>query len=120
MPKSKGAKDEIRSGLVVRGVSKQGVFTKEEVDLENRLQEASVNCVDGNELFPVAIKGMKTQNYKRGYATASVTDIRKNGGKVLQRQMEDNKHHCEIFGLPLKIANNLFSNVQDWPSIDPD
>lgn len=35
----------------------------------------------------------------------------------MKARLDENENHCQIFGLSLKDANNLFSNVQAWNTI---
>lgn len=108
---------DLSKGLVVRGISNSGTFTKEDLDAEDRLEEASVNAVQGskaNDLDKV-IKGMNQGNFKKGYAVSTVEKVIAKGGRVMKNETATNKNHCLIFGLKIKDANNLFSNVQDWP-----
>ncbi len=108
---------DIRSGVVVRGISQAGAFSKEEVDQDERLTEASVNAEEGVADPRRAAVGMSQQNFKRGFAAAKAGDIMARGGRVMLAPMPGNRNHCQIFGLPLKDANNLFSNVREWKEL---
>lgn len=112
--KEDGMKGDIKDGVVVRGLSKAGAFTKEEVDSDDRLTEASVNCVEGSNNVSDALVGMNKNNFKKGYAYTTAKKIQQKGGRVMRAPVQGNQNHCQIFGLKLKDANNLFSNVMEW------
>ena len=50
----------------------------------DRLHDASVNAVEGNQKPKEAAVGMDQKNFKRGFATATVQKIRANGGRVIK------------------------------------
>lgn len=107
---------DINKGIVIRGISDAGAFVKEELDFDGRLTNASVNSVEGSTEKNIedVMKGMNKDNFKKGYAFTTVKKIKQNQGRVMCAPDSDNKNHCQIFGLPLKDANNLFSNVIPW------
>jgi hypothetical protein len=105
---------DLTSGVVVRGLSTAGAFSKDEVDRDDRLVDASVNAVEGNRKPKVAAAGMTQANFRGGFATATVENIIAKGGRVRTDPQAGNANHCQIFGLPLKDANNLFSHHQPW------
>ena len=108
---------DLTSGIVVRGLSMAGAFTKDEVDRDDRLVDASVNAKEGNRDRVAAAVGLTQANFAGGFATATVENIRAKGGRVRQDPQAGNANHCQIFGLPLKDANNLFSNHLPWAAL---
>jgi hypothetical protein len=53
--------------------------------------------------------GMPASMHAYGFRTASAEKIIKKGGRVMKAEINGNPNHCQIFGLSLKEANNLFS-----------
>lgn len=104
---------DLSNGIVVRAIASTGAFNSEEVDQHGRLLRASVNAVNGNNDPSTAMVGMRKGNYRK-YATCSVKDIVQKGGRVMPAPQGDNPNHCQISGLTLKTANNLFSHHLDW------
>ncbi len=109
-----GKNQDIKNGIVVRGLSKSGAFTKEDLDEHGRLTEASVSAIEGSEDFGKITKHMDTNHFKGGYAYTTAKKIQQKGGRVMLDPVKGNPHHCQIFGLPLKEANDLFSNSKTW------
>lgn len=109
--------NDLTSGVVVRGLSTQGAFSKDEVDRDDRLVDASVNAVQGNSKADVAARGMTQGNFGGGFATTTVERIVAKGGRVRPDPQWGNANHCQIFGLPLSDANNLFSHHQPWSQL---
>lgn len=114
---------DLKTGLVIRGrtYDKNGTtvrkpFSKEELDGNNRLQDASVNSKEGSKASDIdeVKKGMNQSTFKAGYSTSTVQKIIKKGGRVMVVKVPGNKYHCQIFGLTLSEANNLFSDLNDW------
>ena len=110
---------DLNDGIVIRGLSKAGAFAKEETDENSRLTEASVNSREGStekDLRAVS-QGMTRDNFKVGFAYTTVAKIKKAGGRVMTAKVNGNANHCQIFGLKLTEANNLFSGVHSWDEI---
>ena len=107
---------DINKGIVIRGISSAGAFTKDETDRDGRLIDASVNSMEGSTItnLQAVLDGMNQSNFRRGYAYTTADKIREKGGRVICDPMPGNDNHCQIFGLPLKDANNLFSKVIPW------
>ncbi|MCA9604364.1 MAG: hypothetical protein KC619_02145 [Myxococcales bacterium] len=97
----------------MRAISSRGAFVEEELDQHFRLTDASVNAVQNNSNVDTAMAGMNQGNYKQ-YAVTTAEKIIQKGGRVMKAPVSGNANHCQIFGLSLKDANNLFSNKIDW------
>ena len=108
---------DLTKGIVVRGLSNAGAFTKADVDRDDRLLDASVNASEANNNRRDAAAGMTQGNFAGGFATSTVEKIIQKGGRVRQDPQQGNAHHCQIFGLSLKDANTLFSNHLPWASL---
>jgi hypothetical protein len=111
---------DINSGIVVRGLQKgKKTFEREEIDAEDRLQDASVNSKEGTteDDLKAVVRGMDQSRYGKGFAFTTAAKIQQKGGRVQKAERSDNANHCQIFGLPLKDANNLFSAVMDWADL---
>ncbi|MGV1009394.1 MAG: hypothetical protein ACOYBY_12395 [Dermatophilaceae bacterium] len=109
--------DDLTSGAVVRGLSTKAAFSKDEVDRDERLVDASVNAVQGNRKADVAAQGMTQANFSGGFASTTVERIVAKGGRVRPDPQQGNANHCQVFGLPLRDANNLFSHHQPWSQL---
>lgn len=114
---------DLKTGLVIRGrkyeedgTTVRKPFSKEDLNGTNQLQEASVNSKEGSKVsdFDTVKKGMRQSTFKAGYSTSTVQKIIQKGGRVMVVKLPGNKYHCQIFGLSLSDANNLFSNRKDW------
>lgn len=103
---------DIKKGTVVRGLKNANhrPFDKEDLDGDDRLMDASVNCIEGSDDIALIMVGMPASMHAYGTRTARVEDIIKKGGRVMKAELKDNPNHCQIFGLSLKDANNLFSS----------
>lgn len=108
---------DVTSGLVVRGLSSDGAFAKEEVDADRRLLHASVSAQAGNRDVSDVAKYMPRGNYKKGFAVTTAEKIIRNGGRVIVDKQVGNPNHCVIFGLSVKDANNLFSEARPWTEL---
>jgi hypothetical protein len=86
---------------------------EEELDQHGRLQDASVNSKQGSTDLADIMRGMDKGNYRK-YAYTTAEKIIQKGGRVMKAKVPGNDNHCQIFGLTLKDANNLFSNHIDW------
>ena len=102
---------DLTSGTVVRGIRREGrkPFDAEVLDQDDRLQEASVNGIEGSDNIDAIRVGMQDDMFPGGYRTASVKKIIQKGGRVMKDPIDCNPNHCQIFGLKIKDANNLFS-----------
>lgn len=103
---------DIKSGTVIRGLksASQKPFSSEEVDEHGRLTEASVNSIEGSKDPAAIIIGMAPSMHAFGTRTTTVQKIIQKGGRVMKVPVPGNPNHCQIFGLNLKDANNLFSS----------
>jgi len=103
---------DIKKGTIVRGLKNASLkpFNKEDLDGNNRLMDASVNAIEGSDNIPNIMVGMSPNMHAFGFRTASVEKIIQKGGRVMKAPIKGvNENHCQIFGLDLKDANNLFS-----------
>lgn len=102
---------DIKKGTVVRGLKNKDLkpFSKEDLDQNDRLMEASVNCIEGVDNISQIMAGMPNSMFQYGIRSATVEKIIQKGGRVMKAPVPGNPNHCQIFGLSLKDANNLFS-----------
>jgi rhizosphere induced protein len=99
----------VLTGFCIRGGDHHHVsFKKEEVDRDNRLTDASVNC---NLSRHDAIIGLPARF--DCYAEATVFQVIQKGGRIIEAPLPENQDHCLLSGITLKDANNLFSHVLD-------
>ena len=102
---------DIKKGTVVRGLKNADLkpFGKEDLDGDDRLTDASVNCIEGETDTNLIMAGMPASMHAYGFRTASAEKIIQKGGRVMKAEIKGNPNHCQIFGLSLKDATNLFS-----------
>ncbi|MDX2359237.1 MAG: hypothetical protein QNK23_00430 [Crocinitomicaceae bacterium] len=103
----------ITKGIVVRNVSSKGAFYGEEVDQAGCILDASVDAIQGDKNFDHVTRTMFRGKYTQ-YATCDATKIIKAGGTIRKVALSSDANHCQIHGLTISKANNLFSNHQDW------
>jgi hypothetical protein len=107
--------EDITTGIVVRNIKSKGAFDEEEVDIHGRLLDASVDAKQDDNNFASVTEHMDRGKYNQ-YATCDAKKIVQKGGRVRKVPLKNDPNHCEIFGITIKEANNLFSNHRDWPS----
>lgn len=102
---------DIKKGTVVRGLKNKDLkpFSKEDLDQDDRLMDASVNCIEGVNNISEITTGMPVSMFQYGIRSATVEKITQKGGRVMKAPVPGNPNHCQIFGLSLTDANNLFS-----------
>jgi hypothetical protein len=102
---------DIKKGTVVRGLKNANLrpFDTEVLDEHGRLMEASVNCKEGVNNVAQIMLGMEPAMHQFGIRIAKVEKIIQKGGRVMIAPVPGNPNHCQIFGLSLKDANDLFS-----------
>ncbi len=103
---------DIKSGTVVRGLKNANLkpFSSEDLDEHGRLTEASVNCIEGSNNLADIVVGMDPAMHAHGPRSATVKKIVQKGGRVMKAPVPGNPNHCQIVGLKLSDANNLFSH----------
>jgi hypothetical protein len=104
----------LTKGVVVRGVRPNGkLFESEELDVSDNLTEASVNSFEGATEDDLKRLSDKLEDGNTPYTQVAYTTVEKivqKGGRVQKAERKSNTYHCQIFGVPRKDAQNLFSN----------
>ncbi len=68
---------ELKTGIVIRGLKNQNRRPFKDTDFENdRLDDASVNCIEGSKEIIEVMEGMPIDMYKYGYRKTTVEKIR--------------------------------------------
>ena len=96
-----------------RNISGKGAFNHAEVDQHGYLVDASVDALQNSNNMQDITRHMHHGYYKQ-YATCDAKKIIQKGGRIRCVPSKDDPNHCQIHGLNIKTANNLFSNHEEW------